>query len=182
MGQIDLSVCQICEAGTYSPEGSDQCIDCPSGSYSEFPGAGYCEFCPPGTSGTEPKQTSTAGCTTCEVGTYNPPDAYDCVPCEPGTFNGKEGNTYCEKCPPGTYNINSGKDSIDYCVECPVGTFSDEGQGECTPCPEGTYGYKIGQTLDGCFKCPPGTYNDETGKTKCKNCPARTHNTLEEET
>ena len=58
---------EICEAGTYSPGGSDHCTPCEKGTYAAKPGAPACYNCPKGhmcpQTNVEPEQ--------CPIGTYN---------------------------------------------------------------------------------------------------------------
>ena len=44
----EFDKCQDCEAGQSSLEGSEECFECPPGSYSHAPGAPYCVDCPAG--------------------------------------------------------------------------------------------------------------------------------------
>ena len=89
---------EICEAGTYSPGGSDHCTPCEKGTYAAKPGAPACYNCPKGhmcpQTNVEPEQ--------CPYGTYNSLTRQTCCrSCPPGKFALLKGMFQCDDCPSG---------------------------------------------------------------------------------
>ncbi|CAF1264006.1 unnamed protein product [Rotaria magnacalcarata] len=89
---------EICEAGTYSPGGADECTPCEKGTYAAKPGAPACYFCPKGhmcpRTDAVPEQ--------CPLGTYNNISRQTCCRvCEPGKFALLKGMFQCDDCPSG---------------------------------------------------------------------------------
>jgi hypothetical protein len=150
----ETNECRECPIGTYSP-------GIPEGTYSPSPGAvASCLVCPPG------KLTSMAGATSA---------------------------TQCDTlCPAGKTTFPGGEQFLPFAS--PGSTWRDEGP-ECIPCPEGMYlneATKIcnncqgamavlngGSTFEDCQLCPPGQFLKTTGYDTlfemhiqtCSDCP-----------
>ncbi|CAM9405701.1 unnamed protein product [Choristocarpus tenellus] len=62
-GAIDVSLC-ICSPGLYLSETQEECVECPAGTYKEFPGnyEAACEACPPGMYSTSTGATNYGSC------------------------------------------------------------------------------------------------------------------------
>lgn len=109
--------------------------------------------------------------------------------CAAGTYQDKQGQTSCNKCPPGKYQPYD--DGYGFCYGCRVGAYNNsEGNSSCEACPAGTYQDQQGQTsckpcpagkyqpytggYGYCYDCKANTYNDTTGNSSCKPCPSGT--------
>ena len=171
----DFTACEICPAGTYSPDGT-ACLPCAEGTASAVPGSTSCEPCSVGFA----PNIDRTGCEICPPGTYSP-DGTACLPCPAGNISG-EGAAICEPClvgsapnPEGTSCIpcDGGTYSADgiKCTICPPGTVSGVGAGECAACGPGTAPNAAG---DACEPCPPGSYSSDG--ILCDICPLGTVN------
>ena len=77
-----------------------------------------------------------------------------CKICPMGYYQSKQGQTSCEKCPPGYTTWTNGTQlSKDCYKECDSGYYSKNG-------------------LEPCVKCPNGSYSAQKGSTVCQNCTA----------
>ncbi|XP_072885876.1 uncharacterized protein [Hemitrygon akajei] len=93
-----------CGVGQHCPAGSAQPQPCPSGTYAEEEGMGYCQKCPPGYY----CQPTAATPEPCLPGYYCPSGTEEATqyPCPPGTYNewpGSRSEGECETCPPGQH-------------------------------------------------------------------------------
>ena len=93
--EVDI---EMCEAGTFSPGGSDVCTPCERGTYASKAGAPGCYVCPKGhmcsQTNVEPTQ--------CPIGTYNSLTRQTCCRlCQPGKFASFKGMSECDDCPSG---------------------------------------------------------------------------------
>jgi len=128
----DLSHYKICDRGNYFDEVTQDCAQCPQGSYSDAFGATACVLCPPGYSQYGVGATS---CNSCGYGSYSQGFGnIDCPICEDGTYSqynssnnqgfpySNGGAMFCDSCPENSYAnyYHTG------CVECPDGTFPYE--------------------------------------------------------
>lgn len=160
--------CGLCPAGTWTlihSNGSTECVQCHSGTYSSILGAENIEDCTP-----------------CPKGTYSilPSQLYSnsCIPCPKGTWNSELGSNSlesCNFCPSGTYNEFNGSESIDDCIKCPSGTYNSLVRStsieDCTNCPAGYFNPNNGSTnIDSCEICPAQTYSS-SGSSECMLCP-----------
>ena len=69
-----------------------------------------------------------------------------------GYYQSRQGQTSCEKCPPGYNTHNNSSRLFENCYkECDDGYYSANG-------------------LEPCSRCPNGTYTDQRGSTMCHNC------------
>ena len=89
-----------------------------------------------------------------------------CSKCSPGRISQGSGNSVCEECPAGKYEI-----SRQWCNDCPSGSLSSSGSNACTKCQGGFFAAVQGSSM--CDPCPSGTYAEE-GSSKCVVCPPGT--------
>ncbi|CDJ49290.1 Cast multi-domain protein, related [Eimeria brunetti] len=160
-----------CPEGTYQPStrASDRtdCLACKAGWYCENPGLseptaqcspGY--FCEDGSTKAEPKGKK------CPAGHMCPIGSAFARPCVPGTYQDMEGSTFCNPCPGGYYCPLGAKLSFDKSVICPVGSFCPRGtkDGKEYLCPPGFYNPVQGiSSVLNCLPCPPGKYCTTSG-------------------
>jgi len=147
--------CTACEAGKYkSTTGSDDCIDCPSGSYSSDSAA-----------------TSPDDCLLCAVGNYTV-NNLPCVDCPKFSTTLQPGTSISDCiCNAGYYGP-----SADNCLACWKGKYKpDAGSAPCTDCGPGKYSESVGETSESvCLECDAGKYADTVGSshaTMCTTCP-----------
>ena len=114
--------------GTFSKEGTNTCLGCPAGTYSNniLSGASSCSPCPLGAH-------SDAGSSKCYVVCENPSVEGGCCPA--GYFSLPQ-SPHCHPCSPGTYSI--------------YGTVSS-----CSLCKEGEY--QPASAATSCLRCEHGT-------------------------
>ena len=114
-GALDNSVCEACEAGTFSStiDGSTACDPCAPGTFQLRKGMSECDACLPG----EFQDVRGAqGCKVCPRGSFSPdPHAMACISCPTGKAQPDMGGTSCVAC-----NASS--------------EYSGEGDGRCWPC------------------------------------------------
>ena len=78
LGASDASVCSICDAGKWSPRGSNECINCIEGKYLDDPkldiykhdAESDCKLCISGKSSLTSGATSEGACKICGVGKW----------------------------------------------------------------------------------------------------------------
>jgi hypothetical protein len=113
----------MCAPGSYSGSGSENCMFCPAGSWSNKSGAFSCTLCPAGTA-------------SFASGAYS---NVTCAACSPGFFSSAAGSAACSPCPAGRYCNDFTSDG----VACPPGTYSQypaaSSNASCLPCPPGHY-------------------------------------------
>jgi Leucine-rich repeat (LRR) protein len=192
-------VCTMCIAGTYCKNGIEnncpsgkssvsfsstisQCLNCPSGSYSDATTSYRCEYCPAG-------QYSIQGgsCTNCPAGQYSisggsctlcpfrmvsAAGSASCGYCPVGYglpdkylvtgFQGAQASD-CEQCQAGTYALN------DECITCPEGSYCPIGSSNYTSCGAGKTSPSDSTSISACV-CSPG-YGGE----RCTICTAGTY-------
>ncbi len=170
-GQIE------CPAGTYSNAGSESCINCPIGTYTDSSGNSECIDVSEGHYVDEIGQsTQKSYRSSCSIGQK----------LIGGTAT--EDKT-CEDCPPGHYSdgvscsqVKAGyklKEDRSGQVKCPAGTYSNVGSESCITCPENQYQNELGKSNCKNYSiqsCPGGkklVYGDGKGdNSRCENCPA----------
>ena len=148
-GNITCYSCEdnICPLGTYG----EDCIPCPTGTYSNTVGASSCKDCPAGyksKSGVTGATSMEAACEICPEGTYKTTvGSGSCTPCPTGyvAISGVTGATSmaqactkaCIKCSTAMYPL----------LTCPSHAVCEE----CTPknCEDNTTRYKISYCEDG---------------------------------
>ena len=162
---------------------------CPVGQEPNTSGDGY-NSCPVG----EYRDSiSTASCTPCATGRYNPSSGSTssdaCLPCGAGERS-SVGSSVCSVCPTGTYTSSTGSsdcnglcsagksttgdspsdhDEASDCTLCEIGTFSGDGEA-CSACENGKFS-PAGATF--CTSCEAGKYSESTGDSAaCQDCPA----------
>eukprot|EP00743_Colponemidia_sp_Colp-15_P010503 GILK01011573.1.p1 GENE.GILK01011573.1~~GILK01011573.1.p1 ORF type:complete len:630 (-),score=47.79 GILK01011573.1:84-1904(-) len=87
--RADPNTCQECLPGNFSTVGSDVCLVCPAGSYSDVSAAALCTPCPAGTYNIVNGSTASTSCTPCPAGTFGPAaGATSCTPCALTTSSG----------------------------------------------------------------------------------------------
>ena len=104
-GATNVSVCQMCQPGTFATSGSSTCASCPPGSYSTAALSSTCTHCLAGKFSTTMFATDASVCTNCPRGTYTQ----------------VSGSTLCTNCTLGTYSDLLGSVSNATCVLCPPG-------------------------------------------------------------
>jgi hypothetical protein len=75
--------CTPCPAGTYASNGTNECINCPIGTFSPYPGSSKCLPCP---AGKFVSVTGASACNACPRDTTSSPTA--------------DSNSFCGPCPP----------------------------------------------------------------------------------
>jgi len=186
----DGGPCELCMPGKFKiAPGSDSCIDCMQGKYSQnFCGIAehICQKCPSNSNSTI-SSTIQQDCK-CNPGLTGQ-DGGPCSECAPGKYKVQHGNSTCTPCPIGTYYDNVGAKLEKDCKQCPSlstslhssqkiedckcnsGSTGHNG-GICSKCETGKY--KIVQGSDICTNCSNGTYYEYIGsdlQTNCKLCP-----------
>jgi len=165
--ELDRRTCVGCPQGTYSLVGvtkPSECKPCPAGFMTRSTGNTDCIRCNPGYYESERKN-----CLGCPQGTFSligVAGPSECTPCPPGMITRSAGNTECQRCQGGTYEVERKN-----CVNCPAGTFAPLGVAdvsECEPCAPGYY-TSYGGSKE-CMRCEAGTYED--GRKTCRNCPS----------
>lgn len=137
----------------------NDCIPCPSGTFSASFNSTDCKPCPSGTATEDFASTQCHPCgphayahvshmfCLCDQGYYKPPGATQCTLCPPGNSVMQYG---CYPCAPGTFQPAVGKSS---CMPCAEGTSSVRGATQCVACGEGR------TLIHGvCATCPPGKW------------------------
>ena len=148
-------VCESCTGLTYSLEGSNKCLDCPSN----------CVEC----------DNTNGVCTKCDEGYHRTEDG-KCKICSAGTYLSGGTEFECELCPDMTYAPTTGHSKCLDCdstcatcdkitAECTTCNVGDKIVGtKCEICPEGTYASSITTTT--CTPCEVGKYNDKERQDK----------------
>ena len=158
--QTSEASCQECNVNTYSAEGSDSCVVCPSGKLSARGSSSLndCKSsCPAGMQG-EP-----GSCTPCAPNTYNDEENGQCRPC-PSLSQSSEGSSGCS-CNAG-YELRDG-----VCKASPAGSHkSSAGNGPCEKCDAGTYSGAEGAiSSSDCTTCPEHS-SSPAGSTDISQC------------
>jgi len=179
----------VCDAGTYSLLGQDDCTPCPEGQLctdsTEAPGA-----CPAGSSCSgmdatpcEDGEYSILGsleCEVCDIGHYCPTKTEAQRGCPSGTHQPSPSQSSCIECVPGTRCPGMTATPIS----CDKGTYSGAMAATCIPCPAGTLGTDgilcpkcdagtacvVGQ-LEPATACLTGTFSSDSSG-ECFSCPA----------
>jgi hypothetical protein len=161
LGSSARSACLRCGLGTYSFSGSENCLSCPAGSWSNKIGAFSCNLCP-------------AGSSSFSSGAYN---QSTCTACGPGFFSSAVGSAVCSPCPAGRYCASLTSDG----VACPPGTYSQytaaSSNASCLRCPAGHYCPSSGTISPIPCVSDGGFYSAVSGasnSSECSNqaCPA----------
>lgn len=164
---VESEECRACEPGFMAPNGSDQCVFCPQGTFSYSSGASACTACQAGRVTLLMGATSKSMCV-CPEDTYLEVGNPDCNGC-PDHFKCRdgsnltafaEGDTSSLSLLPGYMAIVEGKDVLVYrCLSARA-------------CPGGAPG-QCGQFRDtnsvACGGGMPGTYEDQEGFHRCGN-------------
>ena len=187
-------MCDWCPRNKYqnsSTKINPECIPCPGGKMTIFPGAQEVSDClDPCLSGTF-MTASSGSCMDCPIGTYMDTEKHAstrCKMCEMGKTTSAVGSkavSDCYHCLPGEF-YNS---TAMMCTSCPMGKYQDEvNKDSCKDCASGTTTLELrsktssdcvkvcglGKFLNGsnCFDCPKNTYQDvkEHRATECKPC------------
>jgi syndecan 4 len=149
--------CTACEAGKYkSTTGSDDCIDCGPGKYSESVGetsesvclecdagkyadtvgsshATMCTTCPPDS--TSPQGSPRRTACKCSAG-FTGADGFPCTACEAGKYKAESGSAACTDCSAGKYSSNVALATEAECVACAAETVSPAGSDSASDCVE----------------------------------------------
>jgi len=116
----DGGPCELCMPGKFNiAPGSDSCIDCMQGKYSQkFGGIAehICQKCPSNSDSTI-SSTIQPDCK-CNPGLTGQ-DGGPCSECAPGKYKVQHGNSTCTPCPIGTYYDNVGAKLEKDCKQCP---------------------------------------------------------------
>ncbi|XP_032305021.1 zonadhesin-like isoform X2 [Coturnix japonica] len=173
----------ICPAGHYCPNGTENPMPCPPGSFSAVRGLQaeeQCQPCPAGrycsraglfdlaqtslcNAGYVCLEGSSAPCPFDGVYGYRCPSGFYCpagtgleLPCEPGTFSPMPGASTCLPCPAGMACSHAATAEP---LSCPRGYYCPARTAAPLPCPEGTLNVMEGAlALSACKLCPVGRY------------------------
>ena len=191
-GRVYNSTSRMCDCAAGFRVSGNQCIQCPTGSWS-FQNSATCDLC---ISGYGMDATTTGTCTQCvspkfknEVSngacivkncprgqgfTWHNSTHTSCHECPDGQFSDSDTTGQCklhETCKPGEYVSRNGNTTHDrQCTSCTNGKTSDkENSPSCDLCIAG-YGRKVG---GGCEQCAKPQHNNVTSNAPCatKNCP-----------
>ena len=94
--------------------------------------------CEGGTFGSQTGLQSSAGCISCDTGTFCFAGSTAATSCSKGTYAAAEGSQLCDACPEGKYQ---GEEGASACIECGDGFTCPEGSVVQIPasCDAGTY-------------------------------------------
>lgn len=191
-GEIYLSRCQLCDAGTYAAN-SYECKRCPINAFSTA-GSNTCTEhtslsdlnCYPDEYVVFGNATHDTRCQRCSNNTIRAPNPFTCMECPEETaydpvqrrcmVTACNAGSYmyedeCQPCAAGLYLEVDGVEansSETMCKQCVAGSYSDAGAAFCTACPKG-----FAQNLDAqsaCVECAAGTYADRFGMESCDLC------------
>ncbi|XP_048241876.1 uncharacterized protein LOC124144002 [Haliotis rufescens] len=113
--RFDKGSCSGCPTGTFLNK-TDECEDCPKGTYQATSHASSCTRCPAGTSTPSTGSRTAANCTEmCQVGTYSKNGVIPCIKCPIGTYQDINGSSTCKMCPPGLTTLEYGVTTSDEC-------------------------------------------------------------------
>lgn len=175
--------CAMCNPGTFSLQGSSQCLSCPSGKFSATMAAGACVSCTQNM--TSPVGSTDESMCTCKKGYYA--KYYDvkteevldvatntsilsCRPCPKRQFKDTTGPGVCKDCPDGA----SSQEASTYSGDC---VCSDPGKtvqtvvgenGTVANCVCGAGYYGSGNSP--CSMCQAGKYKSTNGTDECIQC------------
>jgi len=196
-GEKLMSKCLVCPDGTFTPDGSKRCTQCPAGRFMKytafptalipFPSRGKdCSFCDSGLySDLAYPQTNDkcyfydgsvttcvySSCSTCPAGKISVRlHNAACTSCPPGKTQ-KE--TTCELCSRGRFQMTSENSGSICSEECPAGKYSNLGASVCTSCSIGRYQIMVETEIEIYPKCNPclgGYYQSVTGSDTCIKC------------
>ncbi|XP_040546472.1 zonadhesin-like isoform X6 [Gallus gallus] len=173
----------ICPAGHFCPNGTENPMPCPPGSFSAARGLQaeeQCQPCPAGrycsraglfdlaqtslcNAGYVCLEGSSAPCPSDGVYGYRCPSGFYCpagtgleLPCEPGTFSPMPGASACLPCPAGMACSHAATAEP---LSCPRGYYCPARTAAPLPCPEGTLNTMEGALAPtACKLCPVGMY------------------------
>ena len=151
-----------CPVGQEPNTSGDGCNSCPVGEYSDSLSTASCTPCSTGRYNPLSESTSSDACLPCGAGEGSSVGSSVCTPCTPGTFS--QGGEDCSQCPAGQYSDDAGAAS---CPFCGAGKGSAEGSYACTSC---IGGYSSGE--GDCVLCEGGKYSDVLGATSAASCQA----------
>ncbi|XP_067682073.1 sushi, von Willebrand factor type A, EGF and pentraxin domain-containing protein 1-like isoform X2 [Haliotis asinina] len=110
--------CAGCPSGTMFNETSNDCADCPLGSYQDSGFASTCLRCPDGFSTKSTGSRKKEDCIAmCQTGRFSGSGLLPCKPCPIGTYQDIRGMTACKSCPLGQSTLNQGSNNIKHCVD-----------------------------------------------------------------
>lgn len=132
---------EMCDPGTFSLDGKNNCTLCPGGTFSS--------------------SVASLECIGCNPGYYSSAGSLSCLLCDSGMYNPNANSSSCQLCPKGSITTPS---RIN-CKECNAGyyAFDDETCKACSP------GYYTTDSIQ-CYPCQPGYYNDVSANSQCKQC------------
>ncbi|KAL0488910.1 hypothetical protein AKO1_013507 [Acrasis kona] len=157
VNMVKYNPCTPCGPGTYSTDTDEQCLECPSGSYSS-----------------QMSLKSPQECTSCPKGTFNElqgsQNISSCIKCAPGTYSTVERaseSSVCTNCPSGTASSQPGAGDPKLCEKCSIGSTSQPGSATCKNC-----GHRS-TSFDGinCVACPFGYFMNKNDL-QCVPCEA----------
>jgi alpha-tubulin suppressor-like RCC1 family protein len=172
----------ICNKGFFSDilSGTEECRECPKGTYQELPQARTsCVQCPP-TLTTQGTGTTKLSECTCAPGTIYDQHSMVCNPCRVGEYFPDYGfQTSCFQCPTPTVTQGEGSTDLSQC-KCVLGYYYRQDTKACVQCEAGKYDYEELDDFLPCLDCPAGTYNivpGSAGLISCVLCPRGTFST-----
>lgn len=176
-GQIQAEeTCVSCIAGSYFDTALRQCVKCPKGTYTEYPGRLGCSACPQGKTTMSIGTSNSTHCKApCQRGMYSSTGLENCKACKKGSYQPNFYGTSCHQCPGSTTTLDAASKKLNQCgMLCPRGTFSKTGVEPCSPCAVGFYQPNKGSKQ--CMRCSGKLSTHGVGtvqQTECKvinNC------------
>jgi hypothetical protein len=110
------SVCVNCDTGKKSSPLGDDCVDCPSGTFSRILSLSGMEYL--------------STCIDCTSGKYSGSGASLCLDCVPGTFSFNDRASVCTVCVAGKYSASN----ADRCSSCSANSYSLEASVSAQDC------------------------------------------------
>ena len=187
--------CTACRPGSYATPGTQTCLMCSVGKYSDSEGASSCKMCPAyqtnllngsravsdcvcgcGYYFGQSNPSSSGTCAACPAGQYKEGldgAASDCKQCPADMYSENQGACFCSKqCPP---DSNSGLIAAGAFCTCNSGFGAVSWTGNyhnisCSPCAVGYYRSEYDQ-MPSCRQCLKGFYNPYVSQSSCLVCP-----------
>lgn len=160
-GSFRESDCLACVPGKVSARGSDQCVQCLPGTFTDD--STRCTTCAPGRYTDESTVTENE-CVSCPPQHAAEAGSSECVGCTEGKYVSEDGAS-CIPCPAGTFATGAS------CEPCARGEVSNVSSSACTPCPPGS---APGPLNEQCLSCPRGTASADAGEL-CQVCPLKSY-------
>jgi hypothetical protein len=122
---------ELCQPGSYSDDAMT-CKPCPTGSFADKAGSGFCSLCP---SGYHQPRSNQSSCIPCSAGTFvNHAGAIRCFECGHTSFSAS-GASMCTSCPLNTVAFTRTSSNVNAC-RCKEGYYESTNRVgyQCLPC------------------------------------------------